>query len=105
MSGTNGSGRRYTVGVPERIRDQLRDIADRAVARGQGDRVTAAYAEILTRLRQQPREYGEPMYHLRKMRMMVRNVAVDPLYIEFGVHDDQSQVVIRRVRWLADPAA
>lgn len=59
---------------------------------------------IISRLRTEPRDFGEPMYRLRAMRMLVRNATVSPLYVEFGVHDDQPVVVIRRVRWLADPA-
>ncbi len=61
--------------------------------------------DILSRLHRDPREFGEPMYHLRGMRMTVRKASIRPLYIEYGVHDEQPVVVIRRVRWLDDPAA
>jgi hypothetical protein len=36
--------------------------------------------------------------------MTVRKASIRPLYIEYGVHDEQPVVVIRRVRWLDDPA-
>jgi hypothetical protein len=66
--------------------------------------VFEAMQAILTRLRRDPQEFGEPMYRLRAMRMEVRNGALGSLYVEYGVHDEQPVVVIRRVRWLADPA-
>jgi hypothetical protein len=58
-----------------------------------------------SKLKREARTAGEPMYHLRGMRMEVRHVAVDPLYVEYGVRDDQPLVVIRRVRWLGNPTS
>jgi hypothetical protein len=79
------------------------DIVERATEAGVEEPITDALAVIRTRLRLEPREFGEPMYHLSGMRMEVRNASVRPLYIEYGVHDEQPVVVIRRVRWLDDP--
>jgi hypothetical protein len=104
VSGSNGHRPDFSVGVSELIREQLRDISRRAAEHDMAGRVTAAFEEIIDRLERGARDFGEPLYHMRKMRMTVRNVAVGPLYIEYGVHDDQPVVVIRRVRWLADPA-
>ena len=99
MTESNGSYRVDIIG-PAR-RDYL-DIVRRAQDAGLGVAVVEAYRRLLC-LAQNPREFGEPMYHLSGMRMEVRNASVRPLYIEYGVHDEQPIVVIRRVRWLDDP--
>ena len=104
MSGSNGSSGRYLVDVLGGVRLELRDIARRAALSGEGGRVRRAYAAIIGRLRQDAREFGEPMYHLDAMKMEVRKAAIAPLYIEYGVHDDKPVVVIRRVRWLGNPS-
>jgi hypothetical protein len=105
VSGANGTPPGFSVGVPGVIRDQLRDVAERAAEVGMGGRVNAAFGAIISRPQRDPREFGEALYDLRGMRMQVRAGAIDPLYIEYGVHDEQPVVVIRRVRWLDDPAA
>ena len=106
MAETNGtSGPRYSVGMTGPARAEYLEIARQSVAYGQDAAVTAAMRRIFERLRQDPRQFGDPLYPFRKMRMTVYNASLPPLYVEFGVHDDQPVVVIRRVRWLADPTA
>ena len=95
MTESNGSYRVDIIG-PAR-RDYL-DIVRRAQDARLGEAVVEAYRRLLIRLAQNPREFGEPMYHLSGMRMDVRNASVRPLYIEYDVHDEQPIVVIRRVR-------
>jgi len=48
-------------------------------------------------------DFGEPLYRIQSMRMTIRCAAVTPLYIEYGIHDVQPIVVIRRVVALSDP--
>ena len=101
--GTNGNSFGHTVEMPGRVRDQLRQMARSAAEMGQGYKVTDVVARILSRLQHSPLEFGEPLYRLRKMRMEVRRGAINPVYVEYGVHDDAPLVVIRRVVWLAQP--
>jgi hypothetical protein len=104
VSGTNGQGPGYRVGTTGPAEAAYLDITDRAIVAGVGHAVVEAMRQIRERLRIDPREFGEPMYRLPSMRMLVRCAAVGPLYVEYGVHDIERVVVIRRVRWLADPA-
>ena len=97
MVGGNGPQSRFTVDFTGFARSQLRAIARRAIYGGRGREVAAAVRTILARLSQDQREYGEPMYHLRAMRMHVRRAALAPLYVEYGVHEDQPIVIIRYV--------
>jgi hypothetical protein len=95
----------YAVEMTGFARAQLRAIGRRALYAGGGGEVVAAFRQIPDRLRSDPRTCGEPMYHLRRMRVEVRKVAVRPLYVESGVHDQRPVVIIRHVAALDDPAA
>ncbi len=67
--------------------------------------VIASMSQILERLAKDPRDVGEPLFRLSKLEMMVRCAAISPLRIEYGVHNSEPVVIIRKVRWLVDPAA
>ncbi|HET6574994.1 MAG TPA: hypothetical protein VFG68_15415 [Fimbriiglobus sp.] len=54
-------------------------------------------------LRRDPSGVGALMYEVRRLRLSLRQLATGPVYFEYGVHDDQPQVVIRRIRSLGDP--
>lgn len=95
---------RHSVGLSDTIREELRDFLNRAPTIAEDRRIREAFAAILDMLRDAPHLFGEPMYHLRGMRMEVRKAAVAPVYVEYGVHEDRPVVVIRRVRWLNDPS-
>lgn len=105
MAETNGAaGPRYSVSMTGAARAEYLEIARQSVALGRDEAVSAAMRQTSDRLRRNPRQLGDPLFHFRNMRMTVMNAAVPPLYIEYGVHDDQPVVVIRRVRWLTDPS-
>ena len=40
-----------------------------------------------------------PLYHMRKMKMVIYHIVDCPLYFEYGVHDEEPVVVIR---WVAE---
>jgi len=105
MTGSNGEQPRFHVSAIGPASEAYRDIQRRAELAGGSDRVEAVFREIVRRLKYDPREFGEPMYELRVMHMQVRKAAIDPLYVEYGVHNEQPVVVIRRVRWIGDLAS
>jgi hypothetical protein len=81
------------------------DIGSRAAEIGVAEEVISAARTIFSRIKENPKVFGSPMYRLKKMRMHVYNMTVRPLYFEFGVHDDQPVVVVRRVVWISDPGS
>lgn len=104
MTTSNGSLGRYSVDLTGVARaDYLAAIrAAEEVEAGQS--VIDGLSRIWARLQHDPREFGEPMYHLDAMRMEVRNAAMASIYVEYGVHDDKPVVLVRRVRWLGPTA-
>ena len=104
MTTANGSPGRYSVDLTGMARADYLEAIRAAEAVEAGRAVIDGMGRVLERLRRDPREFGEPMYHLDAMRMEVRNAATASIYIEYGVHDDQPVVLIRRVRWLGPTA-
>ena len=70
----------------------------------QGNEVKRAMKAIVSRLRTDPVSFGEPLYRMAKLEMMVRCAAISPLFVEYGIHDSERVIVIRKVRWLVDPS-
>lgn len=102
MGQSNGKHQpRYSLGAIGAAQIQLTAILEKAAADGTQIAATKALDVIEARLRTDPTTFGEPLYHLRKAKMIIRCVAVIPLYVEYGVHDEQPVVVIRRVVSLA----
>lgn len=93
------------VAVSREAAGQILHIIRHAHTAGFGRTVFTALRRTESLLRRDPSAVGTRMYEVRRLRLSLRQLATGPVYVEFGVHDDQLQVVIRRVRWLDDPAA
>ncbi|HEY2786225.1 MAG TPA: hypothetical protein VGJ05_14760 [Fimbriiglobus sp.] len=103
MPESNGTPLRFSVGLTGLAREQLRLVGRQGIYNGTIEAVRDAYRQIFSRLQNNPRELGEPLYELRKMKVQVRRVGLNPLYVEFGVHNQNPIVIIRHIGWLALP--
>ncbi|HEY8504318.1 MAG TPA: hypothetical protein VIL46_07025 [Gemmataceae bacterium] len=56
---------------------------------------------LLSRLRDDPTEFGEPLYHLPVLRLQVRTGLLAPLVVHYGVHETQWFVFVRGVQVLS----
>ena len=94
----------YRLGMTGPAKDEYRHIGIEAVDAGLGNEVKRAMKAIVSRLRTDPVSFGEPLYRMAKLKMMVRCAAISPLFVEYGIHDSERVIVIRKVRWLVDPS-
>jgi hypothetical protein len=94
----------HTVEFTDTAQVQLRAIARHAIYAHRGQVVAAAARQLITRLKSEPFTLGEPLYDLRAIRIHVRRVALNPLYLEYGVHFDHPFVVVRFVTGLGNDA-
>ena len=94
---------KWSLGVTGAADAEFSDILTRSLTAGHEELIRTAALSIGEVLLRAPREFGEPLRHFRRMKMTVRTAAIRPLYIEFGVHDEQPMVVIRRFRWMSAP--
>jgi hypothetical protein len=83
----------YTV----QARIDLASLLQRAQGRPRFRELVDSVQTAERRLLESPRSIGEPQYHLPAMKMTVMSLTVPPLYILYGVHDDQNVVVVRRI--------
>lgn len=100
-SSTNGE-RSYRVGFSGLIQQELRRLLRRAVREGRGPQFLEALRTILHRLSSDPKDLGEPLYHLTTLRLQVRQVAKAPLVVDFADHDDYRLVFIKTVALMPD---
>lgn len=92
---------KYTVEISAAIAGTIRQLHEQAVREQRGKLFVTALSECTTRLEEDPRSFGEPMYRLPLLQLQVRHGAVRPLFIDFAVHDERPLVFIRKVQLLA----
>ncbi len=95
------NGRRlYQISFSGVITAEIRRLQRRASRQGRGAEFLQALRVIVDRLRQDPNEFGEPLYRLSVLRMQLRCAAGRPLHVDFAVCEDRPLVFIRAVRLL-----
>lgn len=100
MPSAADNGGPFQVDCSRVVARELRRLQERAVLEGRGDLVAAAFRQILKRLKHDPRQFGEPLYRLPALRMQIRQGAIRPLFINFGVCEDRPLVFVRGVKLL-----
>jgi hypothetical protein len=82
-------------------RTQLMQLHRFAVEAGIGPPFVAAFRHIIERLRKDPGTFGEPMYRLPALHLMVRQAVVLPLVVDFAIHETIPLVFIRGFKVLS----
>jgi hypothetical protein len=96
-----GNGKVYRVTVSDQIKADVRERYTQAVATGKGKPFLAALRKIHERLRHDPLSFGEPLYHLPSLQLVVYKGIVSPLVVDYGVHEEKALVIIRGVKILS----
>src|SRR5262249_10224870 len=94
------NGGTYEVHCPGLIARSLKPIQHRANAEGRGKQVLLAIRRAWHRLSHDPLNFGEAIYRLPALRMQIRQGAIRPLFVDFGVCEDRPLVFIRGVKLL-----
>lgn len=87
----------FTVTLMDSAQRDLRATYRRALAAGRTSETSAAYRTIMLRLRADAWDCGDFSKYLAGMKLVVRKVAVAPLVVVFGVHDDLPEVFVRNI--------
>ena len=83
------------------IAEALRQLQRRASRQRRGEEFLLALRRVVERLHTDPHEFGEPLYRLTALRMLVRCAVIRPLSVDFAVCEDRPLVVIKAVKLLA----
>jgi hypothetical protein len=97
----NGQPRLYDVRLSEQIKERVKVLHAQIAARGEGKRFVAAFRQIVERLQKDPQEFGEPLFHLPALHLIVRQAVIAPLVVEYGLHEERPLVFIRDVKALS----
>lgn len=60
----------------------------------------AALRTIYERLQKDPMQFGEPLYTLPAMKLLVYQVVVGPVVVDYAVHQGKPLVFLRGVKLL-----
>ncbi len=91
-------GRTFSVDITGQARAQLRVLLRHGIYGSNEGELIQAVERAIAKLKADPRGVGDPIYHMRKMRMVIHHLVERPLYFEYGVHELEPVVVIR---WVA----
>jgi hypothetical protein len=86
---------RFRITYLNHAKEQFRQIVRRALHLGRLAEVVAATRLIHHRLQTDPREFGESIGSYRFARLDLRDAAVGPVVVHYGVHQDQHDVFVR----------
>jgi hypothetical protein len=90
----NGEPVVYQVIMSEQTKATLKQLHRQAFARGTGQQFLDALRQIIMHLRNDPLTFGEPLYRLPMLKLAVRQGMIDPLIVDYGVHEDQQLVFL-----------
>lgn len=100
MAAPNNGAEKYAIQVSAIVKDRIRRLHRRAFAQGRNESFTRAFRAVIERLEKDPTEAGEPVYVLPGLRMQVRNIAIQPIMVDYAVSIDWRIVFIRGVKLL-----
>ncbi|HWG47510.1 MAG TPA: hypothetical protein VN688_32405 [Gemmataceae bacterium] len=103
MSSSGAEGGAYEIHNSGVIVQAFLDLQRQATREGRGQELLLAARAVYEHLRNNPMEFGEPLYRLPALRMQVRCVAIRPLYVDFAVCEDHPLVFIKAVKLLGGP--
>ena len=104
MDSTNGKPPKPSrIGMIGKAEAEYMAVCVESVECGLEVAVVDSMVQMHARLTKDPRDFSEPLFRLSKLRMMVRRAAITPLRIEYGIHEVEQVVVIRKLRWLVRP--
>lgn len=68
-------------------REHIEDLIRKSIASGIGPAFRADLLHVFERLRESPREWGDPLLSLKKMKMIMYRGIHAKIAVTYGVHD------------------
>ena len=65
-----------------------------------GEAINASLRTILDRLQKEPDRLGEPLYRLPALKLLVYQVIVSRLVVDYAVHEERPLVLLKGVKLL-----
>ena len=97
----NGEPITYRVIMSGQVQDQIKQLHFQAALSGKGQAVLSAFRQMITRLKNEPQTFGEPLYRLPAAKLQVRLAVVAPLVVDYGLYQEKPLVFIRGFKVLS----
>jgi hypothetical protein len=94
---SSGNGHFFEVRSSQSVLHTLKQIQAEEIKNGQGKRFLEALRALYDRLRRDPQGFGEPLYRLPALRLVIYTALVTPLAVHYAVHEERPLVFIK---WL-----
>jgi hypothetical protein len=88
----------FYVDVSGELRERIKACYREAVKQNRQQHFLAALTEINRRLTEDPKEFGDPLYRLPLLKLQIRSAAIRPVFVEYGVSEENPLVVLRRIK-------
>jgi len=95
MSSGNGQPRQYSLSMSKFQQGRLLELHHQQDSLGRGHRFLFAYREVIRRLERDPRIFGEHLFNLTTLNLEIRQAAIHPLVVDYGVHEEKNIVFIQ----------
>lgn len=86
----------FEVQMSDDLREHIRELLRRAAARGIGAAFRNAVQSVLTALRDDPREAGDPLRNLRGLSSVLYRISRKELIVHYTVHNRIPMVTVWR---------
>jgi hypothetical protein len=100
MTEGNGQPIVYKVDYSTALKDRIKALHLQASSKGKGHQFIDALRAILTRLRDNPKDFGERLYRLPALKLVIYHAVIAPIAVDYGVHEEKALVFIRGIHVL-----
>jgi hypothetical protein len=97
----NGNPFVYVVKLSAKATSILKAQHLEAALAGNGKTFISSLRQIHDRLRTDPKDFGEPLYRLPALKLVVFQAVVSPLVVVYGVHQEKSLVFVQTFKLLS----
>lgn len=91
----------YQVFFAEQTRNQLKQHFLEAIQAGIGQQFLTSLRQIVERLRTDPLNFGEPLYRLPALNLLLDQAIACKLVVGYAIHERRPLVFIRQIRVLS----
>jgi hypothetical protein len=100
MSSAANGQQHFRIAFSAAVAESIRRLVRRATREGRGKAFLLALRQAIDRLRDDPTDFGEPLYRLPALRMQIRCAVIGPLGIDFAIRENERVVFVKTVKLL-----
>ena len=103
MSSANNGHTEFKIVLMGTVKSDLKRFHQELMHQGKGHAFLDALRKVNDRLTKDPRGFGETLYRLPALKLMVHQGIVIPLVVTFGIHQELPIVFVHVVKLLSIP--